>query len=119
MEETRNITCICCPMGCLVTVTLKEGVVIKAEGHSCARGEAYAKDECINPMRVFTSSVQVSDGRMLSVKTAGSVPKNKIPDCAKALREFTVSAPVEIGDVIIEDIANTGISLVATRNIPL
>lgn len=37
MEE-KNLTCIGCPMGCFLTVKIKDGEVQSVEGNSCKRG---------------------------------------------------------------------------------
>ena len=52
---------------------------------------------------------------MLPVRTRTDVPKDKIFDCMKAIRRVAAQAPVAIGDVILADIAGTGVDLVATR----
>ena len=115
--ETRNLTCIVCPMGCQLTVT-KLPNSIAVSGHTCKRGETYAIQEVTLPTRVITSSVKVtgSDLPLCPCKTAGTVPKSKIPECLDAIRTITVAAPVRIGDVLAEDLAGTGVKLVATAN---
>jgi CxxC motif-containing protein len=116
---TQNIICISCPMGCPLTVTLEGGAVTKVEGQGCPRGEVYAKKECVNPTRIFTSSVPVESGRpeMLSVKSATDIPKSKLFECAELLRDVTVKAPIKIGDVIVANVAGTGVDIVATREV--
>lgn len=115
----RNITCISCPVGCPLTVTLEGDQVTKVEGQGCPRGEIYAKKECTNPTRIFTSSVPVSGGtvEMVSVKTASDVPKSKLFQCAEALKGISLKAPVNIGDVVVADVAGTGVNIVATRTV--
>ena len=54
---------------------------------------------------------------MVSVKTKEDIPKGKIFECIKELQSIQVQAPVYIGDVIIADIADTGVAIVATKNI--
>ncbi|MDL2233325.1 DUF1667 domain-containing protein [Ruminococcaceae bacterium OttesenSCG-928-L11] len=117
--ETRSIICISCPVGCPMTVTLEGGEVTKVEGNTCPRGESYAKKECVNPTRIVTSSVPVEGGEfaMVSVKTASDIPKSAIPDCARALRGVVAKAPVAIGDVIVPNVAGTGINIIATRHV--
>lgn len=113
--ETRNLTCIVCPMGCQMTVTrMPDSIAVT--GHTCKRGETYAIQEVTLPTRVITSSVRVtgSDLPLCPCKTAGAVPKSMIPQCLEAIRNVTVAAPVAIGDVLIPDIEGTGIALVAT-----
>ncbi len=117
--ETRNLTCIGCPMGCALTVTM-DGENITVAGNTCPVGEKYAKKEVTNPTRVVTSSVRVNgaDIARVSVKTASDIPKNKIFDCMAEIMKIEVNAPVSIGDVIIENCAGTGVSVVATKNVP-
>ena len=116
--ETRELTCICCPLGCALTVTI-DGDRIEVTGNSCSRGVEYGKIEVLSPTRVVTSSVHVTDGEidMVPVKTKQDIPKDKIFACMKEIRKVTVTAPVAIGDVLIPDCAGTGVAIVATRNV--
>ena len=102
--EVRELTCIGCPLGCQLTVTMGNDE-IKVEGNTCPRGEAYAKKEVTNPTRIVTSTVRVEGGTIerAAVKTASDIPKGKIFDCMKEIRGVKVAAPVHIGDVIIAD----------------
>ncbi len=113
---THTLPCINCPAGCIVNVTLKDDKVIKVEGHSCERGETYAKNEVTAPVRTVTSNVLVSGGSrgIVAVKTAHAIPKDKIDDCINAMRGLVIPSPVKIGDVIIKNVADTGIDLIAT-----
>ncbi|HIX37261.1 MAG TPA: DUF1667 domain-containing protein [Candidatus Blautia pullistercoris] len=119
MTETRELICINCPLGCGLTVTLKDGDVVKVEGNTCPKGEAYGKKEVTDPTRIVTSTVRVSGGVLpvVSVKTASDIPKEKIMDCANALKNVKIQAPVSIGDVVVEDVCGTGVSVIATKNI--
>ena len=116
--STQNLTCIRCPRGCALTVTLDDGQVVSVEGNACRRGDIYARAEVTNPTRTVTSIVPVTGSdiaHMVSVKTAGEVPKAKVLDVVGALADVAVEAPVEIGDVILGDVCGTGIDVVATR----
>lgn len=119
MIENRNLTCIGCPMGCLITVKLENGEVQRVAGNTCKRGDNYARKEVTHPMRIVTSSVHVTGGTipMVSVKTAHDIPKEKIMDIMASIEHVTVSAPVTIGDVIVADAAGTGVDIVATKNV--
>ena len=118
--EVKNLICINCPLGCPLTVTLDNGEVVKVEGNTCPRGEAYAKKELTNPTRIVTSTVKVKGGRlaMASVKTANDIPKGKIFDCVKAIQDIELEAPVAIGQVVLADVCGTGVDIVATKNVP-
>jgi CxxC motif-containing protein len=115
----KELICIGCPMGCNLEIQLEDDIVKKVSGNSCKIGETYAIKECTNPMRIVTTSVAVIDGdcEMVSVKTEKDIPKNKIWDCIKALKDLKVSSPVKIGDIIVENVANTGVNIIATRKV--
>ncbi|MCI8326544.1 MAG: DUF1667 domain-containing protein [Lachnospiraceae bacterium] len=117
--ETRNLICIGCPMGCPLTVTMENGEVKDVTGNTCKRGDDYARKEVTNPTRIVTSSVIVEGGTIaaVSVKTKSDIPKEKIFDVCKALKGVSVPAPVKIGDVIISDVAGTGVEIVATKQV--
>ena len=108
--EIRELTCIGCPMGCQMRVTMEAGEIRQVEGNTCRRGDVYARKEVTNPTRIVTSTVRVTGGELpvVSVKTASDIPKEKIR---------RVAAPVSIGDVVAENVAGTGVSIVATRNV--
>ena len=116
--EVRELTCIGCPLGCALAVTIEEQT-ITVTGNTCPRGETYAKKEVTDPTRIVTSSVKVEGGVIgkASVKTSGDIPKGKIFDCMKEIRACVVKAPVQIGDVVIENCAGTGVSVVVTKDV--
>jgi CxxC motif-containing protein len=119
--EKRNLTCIGCPMGCQLEVTLENGVVTEVTGNTCKRGDDYARKECTNPTRIVTSTVPVRGGRiaMVSCKTANDIPKNKIFDVMEAINAVRVDAPVKVGDVLLKDICGTGVDVIATKNVDI
>ena len=105
-------------MGCPVTVEMNDTEIVSVTGNTCPRGDAYARKEVTNPTRIVTSTVKVEGGSvdMVSVKTKEDIPKDKIFDCVRALKGITVKAPIRIGDVILADVAGTGVDVVATKN---
>lgn len=115
--EPRNLTCIVCPMGCLLTVT-EDADGLHVSGNTCPRGEKYAVQEVTLPTRVITSSVKLTGGALplCPVKTAAPVPKAMIPQCLQAIRAASAAAPVRIGQILVDDLAGTGVALVATAN---
>ena len=106
-------------MGCPLTVVMNGNEVVSVTGNTCKRGDVYARKEVTAPTRIVTSTVKVSGGSidMVSVKTKEDIPKGKIFECIKALKNIVVPAPVHIGDVILENVAGTGVSIVATKNV--
>lgn len=115
--EVRELTCIACPMGCNITVSLNDGEVVSVTGNTCPRGEKYARTECTHPVRSLTTTVKVDGGKhpVVPVKSAGAIPKEKLLECVAELRNVTVKAPVKIGDVIVDNICSTGVQIVATN----
>lgn len=114
--EKRMLTCIGCPLGCSLTaVPTADGFDIS--GYTCKRGLDYAQKELTRPERTVTSTVKVTGGvaNVVSVRTATDVPKDAIWDVMKAINSLTVPAPVEIGDVLVADIAGTSVALTATK----
>ena len=112
-----KMICINCPKGCELDVE-KIGDDVVVTGHACPRGEAYGKAELVNPTRMVTGLVRVAGMRKpLPVKTKTAVPKAKINDVLFALSQTTVQLPVKIGDVIVPDVAGTGVDVVATANL--
>lgn len=116
--ESREMVCINCPLGCMLTVTKENDGSVTVSGNTCPRGEEYGRTELTNPKRIVTSTVRVKGEKrgVVSVKTAAPVPKEKMMDCIEELKEAEVCAPVSVGDVIIENVANTGVAIIATRD---
>ena len=116
MEEMK---CVRCPLGCTLKIRITEEG-IEVEGNKCPRGVEFANQEIRDPRRILTTSVKVIGGKLplVSVKTSDAVPRSKIPDLMKRIKEISVKAPVKIGDVIEEDILGLGVDLVATRDCP-
>ena len=119
MSKTSMLTCIMCPTGCRLQVTCNQGEVCEVKGHACPRGETYARQEVQTPQRTVISVVRCSQGRFptVSVKTAQPVPKAAVPAVMQALRDVQVNAPVAVGDVIVSNVCNLEVDVVATRSV--
>lgn len=114
MEQT--ITCISCPVGCRMTVTLENGAFVSVTGNTCKRGEVYARQECVAPERMVTAVIPVKGAAMpLSVKTRTPIPKAKINACMQALAQVEIAAPVHMGDVVLANVCDTGVDIIATK----
>ena len=113
-----ELICICCPLGCRVTITKTEdGYDVK--GNTCPRGRDYAIAEMTAPTRMVTSSVPCNGGsdRMVSVKTDKPIAKHLIFEALETLKGVSVNAPVSEGDVVVENVLGTGVNFIATREI--
>lgn len=115
----KNIICVACPMGCPVSVEISDnGEIASVTGNTCKRGDAYARAECTNPVRSLATTVKVNGGiyNVVPCKSAGSLPKDKITECMKVINEASADAPVKLGDILVKNILNTGIDIVATNH---
>lgn len=114
--ETKEMTCINCPIGCSLTVNINESEII-VSGNNCPRGEVYAKAEVTNPTRIVTSTIKVEGGKRVSCKTKNPIPKGMIFEVMEKIKQTRLKAPINIGDVLITNVCNTGVDVVATKNI--
>ena len=116
MISEKLLTCVECPRGCQVTVKLEDGKVVDVAGNFCPRGKVYAQNECVNPMRVVTSTVKADNGVMVPVKTDKPVLKANIFEVIKKINSVTCKTPINLGDVILENIDGDA-NLVATKTV--
>ncbi|MGY3749100.1 DUF1667 domain-containing protein [Vagococcus acidifermentans] len=112
-----ELICIVCPIGCHLTVD--EANDYKVTGNRCKKGEAYGKQELQNPVRTITSTVRLNAAELtrLPVKTSDTIPKGKMSDIMTVINHTEVTAPIEAGDVIISNVLDTGVDVIATRTI--
>lgn len=115
--DHKELICINCPMGCMLSVDIADDGTMSVTGNNCPRGDIYARKELTAPTRIVTSIVKVDGGELpvASVKTASDIPKEKIQEIVDELKKVTVSAPLNIGDVVLANAAETGVDVIATR----
>ena len=138
----RKLVCISCPLGCRLTVNWENERNITVAGNRCAKGESYATEEILAPKRVVTATVAVAAGaasatsaaagraatgrpatgqasgpRRLPVKTNAPLLKEHISELLNTLYRMEVKPPLRCGDVLLKDIAGTGVDLVAARSL--
>lgn len=123
--ETQQFNCTTCPSECLLTVEVErdaDGAVVEVRsvtGNSCPRGDTFAHQELTCPIRVLTTTVAVSggDGALLPVRTAEAIPLALHAQAMDLIRGLVVDAPIRMGGVVLEDLLNTGIDLIASMDI--
>jgi len=115
----KEITCIVCPIGCKILVRSEETRLEILNGNKCKKGVEYARNEVFDPRRMLTSSILVKGGEwpLVSVKSTHPVPKEKIFTVLKELQKTTIKAPVKSRQIIIKNVANTGIDIIATKTV--
>ncbi|MDY5730013.1 MAG: DUF1667 domain-containing protein [Eubacteriales bacterium] len=113
-----EFTCISCPVGCRLHVEVEGDKVISVEGNACPRGVKYANQEAVAPQRIVTAVVHLQNSKTpLSVKTEDTIPKEKIFDVMVELNNAKLYAPIKIGDVVLQDICQTGVNIIATKTV--
>ena len=120
----RNLTCIVCPIGCVLDADESRGLDnLSVTGNKCPRGEVYAQEEIRAPKRVVTATVQIENSsqemliRRVPVKTVSPCPKEKITALLHDIHKTNIKLPVKVGDVIISNWHGEGIDIIATRTI--
>ncbi|MBQ7386612.1 MAG: DUF1667 domain-containing protein [Clostridia bacterium] len=116
MKE-RFLTCIVCPKGCPLKVTFADdGSIANIEGYTCKRGIAYAEDECTHPKRTVTSTVKLTSGVPVAVKTTAPVPKELVFDVMREINSVRYDGSLTVGDVVIKGVCGLDVDVVATAN---
>ncbi|MEA2022456.1 MAG: DUF1667 domain-containing protein [Candidatus Caldatribacteriota bacterium] len=115
----KEIICVSCPKGCRITVKNRGKEIISITGNACPKGIKYAEGEFINPLRILPTTVKVIGGEfpLVSVKTEKAIPKRLLLKAMAEIAEIEVKAPIQIGQVIKDNLIGTGVRLVATRNV--
>lgn len=118
--EAKDMVCIVCPLGCKLKVIKNEGsqTVYTVEGNKCFRGADYGIKEMTNPTRVLTTTVIIYDAPLnrLPVKTSGAIPKYQIERAMEIINGVEVKAPIKAGQIIIKNILDTGVDVIASRS---
>jgi CxxC motif-containing protein len=121
VSKTKNnkLTCIICPVSCVIEVEHSKTRIKTISGHQCKKGKVYAKEELFNPTRTLTTTIPVEAGiiPLVSVRTDKPVPKNKIFSIMKEVMQLTLKAPVALGDVILKNVQGTGANIIATKTV--
>lgn len=117
LECEKEIVCIECPNGCRILASPSEDGV-RFTGYKCKRGLAYATAELTRPMRTLTTSVKTAfpEAPVVSVRTNGEIEKSKLFDVITALGKITVGTRLRIGDVVAENVCDTGVNVICTSD---
>ncbi len=114
----KQLVCINCPLGCRLTVKIKDGSVVSVTGQSCKRGAEYAGQEAVEPLRVLTGNMKAQGcERPFSVRTDKAVPKGMLIMCAQELKRHRPALPIAMGDVILKNLLGTGCCVIATQDL--
>lgn len=118
-NKVREVTCTCCPSGCALVVDLDEaGRATYVSGAGCARGKKYGPAEVMHPERVVTTTVCVPGvAEPVAVRTGAPVPKELVASVVAKAKAAgaSCSAPIALGDVVVANVCDTGVDVIATR----
>ena len=117
-SQSADIRCIICPTGCLVHVESVNGELI-IEGHSCKRGEEYAREEFISPKRILTTTMRVEKGflPLIPVRSDKPIPKDRLEETLKLIAKAQTTAPIKMGDTLLENVLGLEINIIASRDL--
>ena len=123
MNITKEIICLQCPFACRIEVGIKKdsNEIVSFKNHKCARGEAYARQEVINPVRVLTTTVKIlsedKEHPLMPVQTEKPIPKEFLKKAMNELAQIVLQPPVRYGDTVLPNLLGTGIDVKATFEI--
>ena len=113
----KSLTCIECPKGCKITVDFDGDKINSITGFQCKKGEAYAREEIVDPKRILTSAV-LTEGlelKMVPVRTDKPISRSKLSAAMVQIKKIKLASPAKAGDVICKDFMLDGINLITTR----
>ena len=113
-----ELTCIVCPRGCTINYDIENGEAVNIIGNSCPRGKEYTENEIKAPTRMLTSTVPIKGSiyHQLPIITSAPIPKDKIFEVMDEIHKARAKAPIKVGEVVIENVAGTGINILAARS---
>ena len=113
----KELICITCPKGCHLKVDEENDYAVT--GNACPRGAEYGKNELKNPKRVITSTVKTHSTEYCRcpVKTNGAIPKGKMFEIMKMLDDVELKTPIRVGDIVVRNLFDTGVDIVACKEI--
>ena len=120
MSDTHDIICIQCPMACRIQLRIGgDGTIEEVSGFQCKEGKNYAPQEYRSPQRVLTTTVKTTGSKMpvLPVRSKERIPKGMLFDCMRHIDDVKVQPPLKMGDVVVENILDTGIDILCTDDL--
>ena len=114
----KKLYCITCPVGCELTI-IGSGYDMVVDGNKCKKGYEFAEHEMSNPTRTLTTTVRTKFPGIpvISVRTAGEIPKSRLMEAMLELSKVVIEEEMDVGDTVLEDIADTGVSVIITSGV--
>ena len=117
--KSSDITCIICPNGCKITVREIPGQPLQVKGATCKRGTEYASQEYREPKRMLITTMRVEGGAvpLVPVRSNKELPKERIFEAVARVSQIGVRAPIKMGTVLVPNLLNLGVDVIASRDI--
>ena len=113
----KYFCCTTCPLECKLTVTVDaQGAFVAVVGNRCPRGEAFALQELVLPLRVLTTTVRLKGSggmALLPVRSDRAFDLAKHKQAVQELGRLLCRSPIHMGDVVAENVAGTGVAMLA------
>ena len=114
---SERLTCVLCPIGCELEIERAAGDGLEVRGNTCDKGLDFAAEEVLRPMRNLATSVPLmgTTSRMVSVRLSAPVPRDMIFPILAEIAKLRPEPPVRRGQVLINNVLETGVDVIATR----
>lgn len=114
--------CVLCPRGCSLSIEYENeasSASLKVTGNKCPKGQEFAQQEWFKPMRMLTSTVKTNSDKFprIPVKTSEAIPKDQIDKVMHVINALTVTLPVTMGEIIVQNVLELGVDILATLSI--
>jgi len=114
-DKAKRYTCIVCPACCDLET---DGVEVN--GARCPKGEVFARQERVAPLRVITTTVRCETPRglrMVPVKTSCPVPLALIPEVMKQVKALRIPKIPAIGTLLTTGSSSEPVEWVVTGEV--
>jgi len=117
-KDEREIICVVCPNSCRLTVWKDSEDNVNIIGNQCARGITYGESEYLNPVRMVITTMRIEGASypVIPVRSEQPISRSLIFQAIKLINQQVCQAPVKMGDILIENILGTKISIIASRS---
>ncbi|MHA1777111.1 MAG: hypothetical protein DRO88_01570 [Promethearchaeia archaeon] len=117
--DEREIVCVICPNSCRLSVWKDKEGKVHVTGNKCNRGLEYGKSEYLHPVRMLITTMRVEGGVLpvIPVRSEKAIPKEVLLKAVKKVNEHYCKAPIKMGQVLIENILETGVNVIASRDL--
>ena len=120
-KTREELTCIMCPKSCIIQVEKESstGAITALDNAACRRGAAWVTQELLHPVRSVCSSVLVKNGTepLAGVRTDRPVSKDDIFTVMEAIKSCSITAPVAVGETVIDNPGGIACRIIATRSV--